>query len=230
MEPRHLVVAITGASGAIYGLRLGRELLRAGRRVTILISSAGFAVLREECGLDWQGSTDQVLRHLREHFEFNGPELAYYAASDLMAPVASGSAAPDAMVVCPCSMGNLARIACGNSGNLLERTADVMLKEGRTLVLVPRETPLNAIHLENMLKLARLGVRLVPAMPAFYQQPASVDDMVNFVVGKVLDTLAIKHSLFKRWGDKTGPCDTEPAKSGFPGHGSQVPDPQNNEA
>jgi 4-hydroxy-3-polyprenylbenzoate decarboxylase len=219
MKPRQLVVAITGASGAIYGLRLGRELLRAGCCVAILISSAGFAVLREECGLNWETSPDQVLRQLQEHFQHSGPELAYYAANDFLAPMASGSAAPDAMVVCPCSMGTLARIACGNSGNLLERTADVMLKEGRTLVLVPRETPLNAIHLENMLKLARLGVRLVPAMPAFYQQPASVDDMVNFVVGKVLDTLAIDHNLFDRWGDKS----STPVKAGFP-------DPRNKEA
>ena len=200
VQQRHVVLAITGASGAIYGLKVGRELLRTGARLTMLISSAGFAVLREECGLDWAGSTDKVLQHLQEHFQHNGPELMFYAEGDLLAPLASGSAAPDAMVVCPCSMGTLARIACGNSGNLIERTADVMLKEVRTLVLVPRETPLNAIHLENMLKLARLGVRLVPAMPAFYHQPESMDDLVNFVVGKVLDCLAMDHKLYKRWG------------------------------
>jgi 4-hydroxy-3-polyprenylbenzoate decarboxylase len=104
------------------------------------------------------------------------------------------------MIVAPCSMGTLSRISCGNSANLLERAADVMLKEGRTLVLVPRETPLNAIHLENMLKLARLGVRIVPAMPAFYHHPESKTDMVDFVVGKILDSVGVENRLFKRWG------------------------------
>src|SRR6185369_5457820 len=138
---------------------------------------------------------------LRGHFPGGGDRLAYYAEDDFYAPIASGSSAADAMVVVPCSMGTLSRISCGNSGNLLERSADVMLKEGRPLVLVPRETPLNAIHLEHMLKLARLGVRIVPAMPAFYQRPQSLDDLVNFVVGKVLDSLGVEQSLFRRWGN-----------------------------
>ena len=126
--------------------------------------------------------------------------LGYYGGDDFFAPVASGSSAPDAMVVCPCSMGSLGRIAAGLSSSLLERVADVMLKEGRPLLLVPRETPLSAIHLENMLKLARLGVRIVPPMPAFYHHPQSLDDLVDFVVGKVLDQLGVEHRLFKRWG------------------------------
>jgi len=170
-------------------------------RLNVLISSAGQQVLAEECGFDWQGSEDAVARLLREYFQAGEEQLSFYGEDNLLAPVASGSNAPDAMVICPCSMGTLARIAAGNSGNLLERCADVMLKERRTLVMVPRETPLSEIHLENMLKLARMGVRMIPAMPAFYHGPQSIDDLVSFVVGKVLDALDIEHALFRRWGD-----------------------------
>ena len=202
MRSRHFVVALTGASGALYGLRLCSELLRSGVRLTVMISSAGQQVLAEECGFDWQGSEDAVASLLREYFQAGEEQLSFYGEDNLLAPVASGSNAPDAMVICPCSMGTLARIAAGNSGNLLERCADVMLKERRTLVMVPRETPLSEIHLENMLKLARMGVRMIPAMPAFYHGPQSIDDLVSFVVGKVLDALDIEHALFTRWGDK----------------------------
>lgn len=200
MTPRHFALALTGASGAIYGLRVAQELLRAGSRVSMLVTAAGFAVLREECGVEWGGSEAEVLEQLRGRLGDDGGRLGYYAEDNLFAPIASGSAAPDAMLVVPCSMGTLARISCGNSGNLLERAADVMLKEGRTLVLVPRETPFNAIHLEHMLKLARLGVRIVPAMPGFYHRPESVADLVDFVAGKVLDSVQVEHELFRRWG------------------------------
>ncbi|QWV93025.1 UbiX family flavin prenyltransferase [Geomonas oryzisoli] len=215
MKQRHFVVAITGASGSIYALRLIEELLRSGARVSALITEAGFAVLREECGLEWGGAAQVVQEQLRQRVggEANPPrppfakggackggELRYYACDDLFAPIASGSSAPDAMLVVPCSMGTLSRISCGNAGNLLERAADVMLKEARPLVLVPRETPLNAIHLEHMLKLSRLGVRIVPAMPGFYHQPQSMEDLVDFVVGKVLDSVQVEHTLFRRWG------------------------------
>ena len=201
MRTRHFALALTGASGAVYGLRLVEELLRHGVRVSLLISPAGFAVLKEECGLDWGGS-GSVSGELQRHFGCGGAELNYYAGDDFFAPIASGSSAPDAMVVVPCSMGTLSRISNGNSGNLLERCADVMLKEARPLVLVPRETPLNALHLEHMLKLARLGVRIVPAMPAFYQHPESLADLVDFVVGKVLDSIGVEHTLFRRWGER----------------------------
>jgi 4-hydroxy-3-polyprenylbenzoate decarboxylase len=168
-------------------------------------------VLREECGLDWQGTPEAVAEKTGDYFaaaismgrdetDFE-PVISYHADDDFFAPVASGSSAPDAMVVAPCSMGSLARIAAGLSGSLLERTADCMLKEGRPLLLVPRETPLSAIHLENMLKLARLGVRIVPAMPGFYGRPETLDDLVNFMVGKVLDTLGVEHRLLNRWGE-----------------------------
>lgn len=197
---RHLVLAVTGASGAIYGMRVAEELLRRGDTVSMLITRAGFAVLKEECGLDWECSGAGVLAELRAYFQYQGTGLFFYADNDLYSPIASGSSAPEAMIVAPCSMGTLSRISCGNSANLLERAADVMLKEGRTLVLVPRETPLNAIHLENMLKLARLGVRIVPAMPAFYHHPESKTDMVDFVVGKILDSVGVENRLFKRWG------------------------------
>ena len=202
MKARHAALAITGASGAVYGLRLAQELLRGGARVSVLISAAGFAVLKQERGLDWGGAGVCVGGELCAYLGCDGAALSYYAENDFFAPIASGSSAPDLMIVAPCSMGTLSRIAAGNSGNLLERSADVMLKEGRPLVLVPRETPLNAIHLEHMLKLARLGVKIVPAMPAFYQRPETLDDLVDFVVGKVLDSVGVEHALFRRWGDQ----------------------------
>jgi 4-hydroxy-3-polyprenylbenzoate decarboxylase len=197
---RHLAVAITGASGAIYALRLIEELLAADCRLSLLVSSSGFTVLKEETGLDWSGDLATVNRLSREYFKVAAEELTYYDERDFFSPLASGSAAPEALIVAPCSMGTLGRIAAGLSGNLLERAADVMLKEGKPLLLLPRETPLSAIHLENMLKLARLGVRIIPAMPGFYGQPQTMDDLVNFVVGKLLDQLGVAHSLFKRWG------------------------------
>lgn len=203
MKERHIVLAITGASGVVYGLRLGEELLRAGVRLSLLVSGAGSMVLREECGLDWHGDRAAVAGKIGAYFSGKCTPRhmpAYYDENDFLAPVASGSNAPDAMVICPCSMGTLSRVAAGNSGNLLERCADVVLKERRTLVLVPRETPLSEIHLENMLKLARMGVRMVPAMPAFYSHPRSMDDLVNFVVGKALDALGIGNELYWRWG------------------------------
>lgn len=201
MNERHICVAITGASGAVYGLRIIRELARAGCRLGILISSPGFTVLREECGLEWQGSATRVTEELSRHFSVEKGQLSYYADDDFYSPLASGSSAPDAMIVAPCSMGSLARIATGISGTLLERAADVMLKEARPLVLVPRETPLSVIHLENMLKLARMGVRIVPAMPGFYGGAQTVDELIDFVAGKVLDSLAIDHRLSRRWAD-----------------------------
>lgn len=193
-----IAVGITGASGAVYGIRLTQELLKQGHKVHLIITDAGWQVFREE--LEWD--TEDRTRILNRHFlqEGNG-ELHYHQLRDFTAPIASGSYRTDAMVIIPCSMGTLSGIAHGASGNLMERAADVMLKEGKKLVIVPRETPLNAIHLENMLKLSQIGAKIVPAMPGFYQKPETLDDLVDFVVGKVLDTLDVPHALFKRWGE-----------------------------
>ena len=195
----NFVVGITGASGSIYGLRLVEELLRAGKQVSLLLTNAGRQVLAFETGLQLAEKPQDCLAQLRQHFSAEA-ELTHYALSDFFAPVASGSSAPDAVVICPCSMGTLGRIAAGLSDNLLERVADVALKEQKKLLLVPRETPFNQIHLENLLRLSKAGAQILPAMPAFYQQPQSVDDLVDFVVGKSLDNLGVEHQLFKRWG------------------------------
>jgi 4-hydroxy-3-polyprenylbenzoate decarboxylase len=195
---RHILVAITGASGSVYGVRLTSELLRAGCRVSLLLSEPGRQVLNYEAGLGW--SADPVERQGQVSAHFGTEQVACLDNRDLFSAVASGSSAPDAMVVCPCSMGTAGRIAAGLSETLLERAADVMLKERRPLLLVPRETPLSVIHLDNLLRLARAGVLVVPAMPAFYHGPHTLDDLVDFMVGKVLDQLGVDHQLFRRWG------------------------------
>lgn len=190
-----ILVAITGASGSIYGLRLLEELLRGGHQVTLVASQSGLEVCRYETGVELEDAAG-----LRQRWEVSDTGLTIRSATDLWAPEASGSAAPDAMVIAPCSMGTLGRIAHGNSANLIERAADVMLKEHRPLLLLPRETPFSTIHLENLLKLSQCGARIIPAMPGFYHRPASVDELVDFVVGKLLDQLGVEHQLFRRWG------------------------------
>lgn len=196
-----IVVAMTGASGAVYGLRLTEELLRSGRRVVLLMTRAGLDVLRYETGLEWEGSISERRRLMRDYFD-GSLQLEHYDEQDMFAPVASGSSASTAAIIAPCSMGTVGRIAGGMSGNLIERVADVALKEGRPLLLMPRETPLNQIHLENLLRLSRAGARILPAMPAFYQRPQSIADMVDFMTGKVFDALGIPHQLFQRWDDR----------------------------
>jgi 4-hydroxy-3-polyprenylbenzoate decarboxylase len=196
---KNIVVGITGASGSIYGLRLIEELLTAGKLVTVLLTNAGRQVLAFETGLEIPDDKQQGLQQLKEYFK-GDDNLTYFSLNDFFAPVASGSSSPDAVVICPCSMGTLGRIAAGLSDNLLERVADVALKENQKLLLVPRETPFNQIHLENLLRLSKAGAQILPAMPGFYQQPETVADLVNFLVGKILDNLAIEHQLFKRWG------------------------------
>ncbi|WP_303721596.1 UbiX family flavin prenyltransferase [Malonomonas rubra] len=194
-----IVVCITGASGSIYGLRLVEELLKADKQVCLLLSDAGKQVLSFETGLKLANEAQDCLAQLRQHFSAE-EELTHYGLKDFFAPVASGSSAPDGVVICPCSMGTAGRLAAGLSDNLLERVADVALKEQKTLLLVPRETPLHQIHLENLLRLSQSGAQILPAMPAFYQRPESVEDLVDFVVGKTLDSLGVEHQLFSRWG------------------------------
>lgn len=196
-EKKIFAVGITGASGAIYGVRLTQELLKMVHTVHLMITEAGWQVFFEELGWDTT-KRDAVLQ---QHFEQYGPGLHYHTLRDFRAPIASGSYLCEGMIICPCSMGTLSGIANGASGNLMERAADVMLKEGKKLILVPRETPLNQIHLNNMLKVTQAGGKILPAMPGFYHLPQTIDDIVNFLVGKALDALQVKHSLFKRWGD-----------------------------
>ena len=196
---RHFVVAITGASGSVYGLRLISELLRSGERVSLILTSAGRQVMNHETGLEWSAEIKVQRQQVQEYFASIAVDCL--AIDDFWAGAASGSAAADAMIVAPCSMGTLGRIAAGLSGNLLERAADVMLKERRSLLLVPRETPFNNIHLENLLRLSQAGAVILPAMPGFYHGPETIEDLVDFVVGKILDQLDVQHSLFTRWGE-----------------------------
>jgi 4-hydroxy-3-polyprenylbenzoate decarboxylase len=196
---RHFVVAITGASGSVYGLRLISELLRSGERVSLILTSAGRQVLNHEMGLEWSAEIKVQRQQVQEYFASIAVDSL--AIDDFWAGAASGSAAADAMIIVPCSMGTLGRVAAGLSGNLLERAADVMLKERRTLLLVPRETPFNNIHLENLLRLSQAGAIILPAMPGFYHGPETIEDLVDFVVGKILDQLNVQHSLFTRWGE-----------------------------
>ncbi|MDY0269173.1 UbiX family flavin prenyltransferase [Trichloromonas sp.] len=197
---QHIVVAITGASGSIYGVRLVEELLKSDCRVTLLVTRSGFDVLSYETGLDLSGTVAERRGKMRARFG-DAALLDHYDENDLFAPIASGSAVSDGMVICPCSMGTAGRIAAGLANNLVERVADVVLKERRELLLVPRETPFNRIHLENLLRLDQAGARILPAMPAFYHRPQSIDELVDFLVGKILDNLRLPHRLFSRWGD-----------------------------
>jgi len=199
MAQKHIFVALTGASGSIYGLRLVEQLCLSGFDVTFSASCSGTSVCREETGLDLSGDLDKALQRLYTHLEIkSGIRLVH--PDDLFSAAASGSSAPEAVVVCPCSMGTLARIAAGTSSNLIERAADVMLKERRPLLLVPRETPLSDIHLENMLKLSRAGARIIPAMPGFYGRPETVLELVDFMVGRIIDQLGVENDLYVRWG------------------------------
>ncbi|MBM4146193.1 MAG: UbiX family flavin prenyltransferase [Nitrospira sp.] len=187
------VIGITGASGSIYGIRLIQQLALKKHTVNVVITSAGKMVMKEELGVSGLGKMDKLgLSKVKNNIKI-------WENNDFEAPFMSGSSAPEAVIIIPCSVGKLAAIANGISGNLIERTADVALKEKRQLILVVRETPLSLIHLENMVKVARAGAQILPAMPAFYHHPKTIDDMVNFVVGKVLNLLRIEHNLFKGW-------------------------------
>ncbi len=199
---RTITVALTGASGMPYGLRLVECLLGAGCRVWLLYSQVAQIVARQEMDWNLPGRAAEVEAELSARFGVAPGQLRVFGREEWFAPPASGSNPPEAMVVCPCTMGTLAAIAGGMSQNLIERAADVVIKEGRKLVLVPRETPYSAIHLENMLKLARLGVSILPPNPGFYNHPRTVQDLVDFVVARILDQLGVAHSLTARWGEE----------------------------
>ena len=197
-----ICLAFTGASGMPYGMRLLECLLAAGCRVQLLHSQVAQVVARQEMNLELPARPADTEVLLRERFASLPGRLAVYGREEWFAPVASGSNPPDAMVICPCTMGTLAAIAQGLAANLIERAADVALKEGRTLVLVPRETPLSIIHLENMLRLARAGAVILPPNPGFYHHPQGIADLVDFVVARVLDQLKVPHALMSRWGER----------------------------
>jgi flavin prenyltransferase len=198
---RTVALAITGASGVQYGLRLLECLLAQGVRVYLLISQAGQVVLSMEAGIEVPSRPAEAEAFLAERFGAQPNQLRVFGRQQWTAPVASGTNPPDAMVVCPCTTGTLATIASGMCQDLIDRAADVALKEGRKLILVVRETPFSVIHLENMLRLARAGAVIMPANPGFYFNPASVDEIVDFMVARVLDHLGVPHGLMCRWGE-----------------------------
>ncbi|TLX50261.1 aromatic acid decarboxylase [Pseudoalteromonas ruthenica] len=195
-----ITLAFSGASGAPYGLRLLEVLLQQGHQVFVLISSAARVVLDTESNIKLSANEQKATAQLSERFSAEPEQLQVFGKDNWFSPLASGSAAPKKMVVCPCSAGAVSAIAVGASDNLLERAADVVIKERGQLILVPRETPFNEIHLENMLKLSRLGVTIMPAAPGFYHQPQSIAELVDFMVARILDHLGIEQQLTSRWG------------------------------
>jgi len=200
-EKSPIILAMTGASGAAYGLRLLECLLQANHPVYLVVSKAGQLVFATETDLDIPARPAEMQEYFCKRFNVASELLTVFSREDWMSPIASGSHRAMHMVVCPCTTGTLAAIAQGSSDNLIERAADVMIKEQRRLIMVVRETPLSAIHLENMLKLARLGVTVMPANPGFYQQPVSIQDLVDFMVARILDHLEVEHALLPRWGE-----------------------------
>ena len=195
-----LILGMTGASGASYGLRLLQYLLESGHTVQLLLSKAAQIVIHMETELRLPSRPCDIQRALIEHYRCEPGQLQVFGQDEWTAPPASGSALVRGMVVCPCTTGTLAAIANGNSDNLLERAADVTLKERRKLILAVRETPFSTIHLENMLRLARAGAVILPANPGFYHRPATVAELVDFIVARILDQLDIAHTLLPRWG------------------------------
>ena len=207
-EPRPpIAVAITGASGSQYALRLLDCLIEQDRDVYLMVSQAGQVVLRMETDLEVPSRPQEAERFFTEYFGAEPGQIRVFGRQEWTAPVASGSNPPEAMVICPCTTGTLASIAAGVSSNLIDRAADVMLKERRKLILVVRETPFSVIHLENMLRLAQAGATVMPANPGFYHRPASLDDLVDFLVARILDHLDVPHELTPRWGAESFEAD-----------------------
>lgn len=193
---------MTGASGVQYGLRLLEELIKANVRVYLLLSRPAQIVINMETDFDLPSRAKDIRSYFIERFSANPDQLSVFEKEQWMAPIASGSGVADATVVCPCTTGTLSSIAVGSSRNLLERAADVALKERKQLIIVLRETPLSEIHLDNMLKLSRMGATIMPANPGFYHKPKSLDDLVDFMVARILEHLQIEHNLLPVWGSE----------------------------
>lgn len=206
-RPRTVTLAFTGASGMTYGLRLLECLLKADVRVWLIYSQVAQIVAHQELDLKLPAQPREARRYFLERHGVPDDRLEVFGRDDWYAPVASGSNTADAMVICPCSMGTLAAVSAGLADNLIERAADVSLKEGRPLVIVPRETPFSVLHLENMLRLAKAGAVILPANPGFYHRPDSVGGLVDFVVARILDHLRVPHALMPRWGERETPDD-----------------------
>lgn len=201
MNGKTITIAMTGASGALYTIRLIEQCLLSGLNIQFICSQPGQIVMAMESDLKLSATVQKMQKQLLEYFDTSAEKFKVYAKDQWTAPPASGSSVADAMVVCPCTMGSLAAIACGVSDNLIHRAADVILKEQKKLILVPRETPFSSIHLENMLKLSNLGVVILPPNPGFYQGVSGLQDLIDFVVARILDQLGIENSLSPRWAE-----------------------------
>lgn len=197
---KQITLAITGASGAPYALALLRELVAQHVQVFVLISSAAQVVFKTESDIALPSQPQKAQTFLTDYMNAQPEQIKVYGKENWFSPVASGSAAPKQMVVCPCSTGTLSAIAHGASDNLIERGADVVLKERGQLILLTREMPLSTLHLENMVKLSKMGVTIMPASPGFYHKPESIDDLIDFVVARILDHLGLSQNLVSRWG------------------------------
>jgi 4-hydroxy-3-polyprenylbenzoate decarboxylase len=199
MKP--IAIALTGASGMPYAITLLRELVKTQETIYVMISQAASTVIAMETDLNLGSDTKAIEKNLTQYLDAKDGQIEVFSKNQWTAPVASGSNPPRAMVVCPCTMSTLSAIAHGLADNLMHRAADVVIKEQKKLILVPRETPYSAIHLENMLKLSRLGVVIIDANPAFYQNPQSIQDLIDFVVARILDHLDVEHDLLPPWQD-----------------------------
>ncbi len=196
----HVAIAMTGASGVQYGLRLLEVLIQKGVKVSLMLSQPAQVVIGMETDLSLPGRGSDIAAFFQERLVAAEGQLTLFGEKQWTSPLASGSGAPDAMVVCPCTTGTLAAVATGQSRCLIERAADVVLKERKKLVMVVRETPFSDIHLENMLKLSRMGVVVMPANPGFYHRPETVEDIVDFMVSRILDQLGVENTLVPVWG------------------------------
>ncbi len=198
-----IALAITGASGAPYALRLLELLLQSQQQVYLMVSRPAHVVMATEVGIKLPSQPTEMASFLQQRYQVDAEQLQVFGREQWFSPVASGSNAPRAMVVCPCSTSTLSAIATGASNSLIERAADVVLKERKQLIVVPREAPYSAIHLEHMLKLTQMGAVVMPASPGFYHQPKSMEELIDFVVARILDHLALPHQLLTPWGDSS---------------------------